>query len=97
MMKQNCCCAGTTSPSTRCVRGERLRLLSTAYRHLNTRSHNHCQSTANFPLNAVSASQMGSGAIANQSAYMNGKTAGCAACSDTPPPPADYSCPQQVI
>jgi hypothetical protein len=40
---------------------------------------------------------MGSGAIANQSAYMNGKTAGCAACSDTPPPPADYSCPQQVI
>ena len=39
---------------------------------------------------------MGSVDVTNQSAYMNGKTAGCAACSDTPPPPGDYSCPQQV-
>ena len=40
--------------------------------------------------------QMGSQAVANQTAYMNGRTAGCAACSDTPPQPAIYSCAQQV-
>ncbi len=40
--------------------------------------------------------QMGSRAVANQTAYVNGRTAGCAACSDTPPQPAVYTCAQQV-
>ena len=39
---------------------------------------------------------MGSHAVANQTAYINGRTAGCAACSDAPPQPAVYTCAQQV-